>query len=96
MLSLLEKNPFPDQPPRFIRSVMYDYVFANQGDHANGYLLYGFGCSHHLFFYSQDIGGADQSGDCGGLLARWTILGRWFILCDPLCYLKATPVFLKI
>lgn len=29
VLALLEKNPFPDQPPRFVRAVLYDYRFTN-------------------------------------------------------------------
>ena len=29
VLALLEKNPFPDQPPRFVRAVLYDYHFTD-------------------------------------------------------------------
>ncbi len=29
VLALLEKNPFPDQPPRYIRAELYDYHFTN-------------------------------------------------------------------
>ena len=29
VLDLLEKNPFPDHPPRFIRAVVYDYHFTD-------------------------------------------------------------------
>ncbi len=29
VLRLLEKNPFPDHPPRFIRAVVYDYHFTD-------------------------------------------------------------------
>jgi hypothetical protein len=29
VLALLEKNPFPDKPPRFIRASFYDYHFTN-------------------------------------------------------------------
>ncbi|HZN04261.1 MAG TPA: lipase maturation factor family protein [Candidatus Polarisedimenticolia bacterium] len=31
VLALLEKNPFPDRPPRYIRSVVYDYRFSDFG-----------------------------------------------------------------
>ena len=33
VLSLLEKNPFPDAPPKYIRAVLYEYTFT---DRANG------------------------------------------------------------
>jgi lipase maturation factor 1 len=33
VLSLLEKNPFPSKPPKFIRAVLYDYHFSNYSDH---------------------------------------------------------------
>jgi len=26
--ALLEKNPFPDHPPRYVRAVTYDYKFS--------------------------------------------------------------------
>ena len=29
VLALLERNPFPDAPPRYIRSVLYDYRFTD-------------------------------------------------------------------
>jgi hypothetical protein len=29
VLALLEKNPFPDKPPRFIRAALYDYRFTD-------------------------------------------------------------------
>ncbi|MSU59077.1 MAG: DUF393 domain-containing protein [Pedosphaera sp.] len=29
VLALLEKNPFPEKPPRYIRAVLYDYRFTN-------------------------------------------------------------------
>jgi len=29
VLALLDKNPFPDKPPRFIRAALYDYRFMN-------------------------------------------------------------------
>jgi hypothetical protein len=29
VLALLESNPFPDAPPRYIRSVVYDYRFTD-------------------------------------------------------------------
>jgi hypothetical protein len=28
VLALLEKNPFPDRPPKFIRARLYDYHFT--------------------------------------------------------------------
>jgi hypothetical protein len=31
VLQLLEKNPFPENPPRFIKSVLYDYHFSDWG-----------------------------------------------------------------
>jgi len=30
VLRLLESNPFPDKPPKFIRAVMYEYEFTNR------------------------------------------------------------------
>ena len=30
MLDLLESNPFPDEAPRYIRAVLYDYRFTDQ------------------------------------------------------------------
>ena len=32
VLALLEKNPFPDAPPRLVRAVLYDYRFTHLGD----------------------------------------------------------------
>ncbi len=29
VLALLEANPFPDQPPRYVRALLYDYRFTN-------------------------------------------------------------------
>jgi len=29
VLGLLERNPFPDAPPRYVRAVLYDYRFTN-------------------------------------------------------------------
>jgi hypothetical protein len=29
VLALLEKNPFPDKPPRYVRAVLYDYHFTD-------------------------------------------------------------------
>ena len=29
MLALLERNPFPQHPPRYIRAVIYDYHFTD-------------------------------------------------------------------
>jgi hypothetical protein len=30
VLALLERNPFPEAPPRFVRGVLYDYRFTNK------------------------------------------------------------------
>jgi hypothetical protein len=30
--ALLEKNPFPDRPPRFLRAEFYDYRFTTWGE----------------------------------------------------------------
>ena len=32
VLALLEKNPFPDQPPKFLRAISDDYSFTTSGD----------------------------------------------------------------
>ncbi len=32
VLALLEESPFPDEPPRFVRAVVYDYRFTAPGD----------------------------------------------------------------
>jgi hypothetical protein len=29
VLELLEKNPFPEKPPRFLRAVLYEYHFTD-------------------------------------------------------------------
>jgi hypothetical protein len=29
---LLEKNPFPQSPPKFIRAALYDYHFTNASE----------------------------------------------------------------
>jgi hypothetical protein len=31
VLALLERSPFPDGPPRFVRAVVYDYHFTDWG-----------------------------------------------------------------
>jgi predicted DCC family thiol-disulfide oxidoreductase YuxK len=33
VLGLLEKNPFPDHPPRYVRAVTYDYRFSSWAEH---------------------------------------------------------------
>ncbi len=33
VLALLDKNPFPDHPPRYIRATLYDYTFADASTH---------------------------------------------------------------
>ena len=33
VLALLEKNPFPDHPPRYIRALSYDYKFSTWQEH---------------------------------------------------------------
>jgi hypothetical protein len=30
VLSLLEKNPFPNAPPKYIRAVVYEYHFSDR------------------------------------------------------------------
>jgi predicted DCC family thiol-disulfide oxidoreductase YuxK len=34
VLGLLESNPFPDSPPKFVRAKLYDYRFSDQSLHA--------------------------------------------------------------
>jgi len=34
--ALLEKNPFPDDPPTYIRALFYDYTYADAGEKAKG------------------------------------------------------------
>jgi predicted DCC family thiol-disulfide oxidoreductase YuxK len=36
VIALLEKNPFPDQPPVFVRARFYDYSFADSDEKAKG------------------------------------------------------------
>jgi len=33
VVALLEKNPFPDHPPRYVRAVTYDYKFSTWEEH---------------------------------------------------------------
>jgi hypothetical protein len=33
VLALLEKNPFPDHPPRYVRALTYDYKFSTWEEH---------------------------------------------------------------
>jgi hypothetical protein len=37
VLSLLETNPFPDEPPVYVRAVLYDYEFTRWGDGDTGW-----------------------------------------------------------
>jgi lipase maturation factor 1 len=32
----LEKNPFADKPPRYVRALYYDYTFASREERAEG------------------------------------------------------------
>jgi lipase maturation factor 1 len=34
--ALLERNPFPDKPPTYVRAEFYDYTYAGNDDHAAG------------------------------------------------------------
>jgi lipase maturation factor 1 len=34
--ALLEKNPFPEKPPTYVRAEFYEYTFANSGERATG------------------------------------------------------------
>jgi hypothetical protein len=34
--ALLEKNPFADKPPTYVRAQFYDYIFAGSEDKAKG------------------------------------------------------------
>ncbi len=36
VMALLAKNPFPDQPPLFVRALYYDYTYATPEEHAKG------------------------------------------------------------
>ncbi|HMP89013.1 MAG TPA: lipase maturation factor family protein [Kiritimatiellia bacterium] len=38
VLKLLETNPFPEEPPRMIRAVLYDYSFATREQNKDEYL----------------------------------------------------------
>ncbi len=31
--ALLEKNPFPDHPPRYVRAIVYEYTFSTMAEH---------------------------------------------------------------
>lgn len=34
VLGLIETNPFPDRPPRYVRAMLYDYRFTDKATHA--------------------------------------------------------------
>jgi hypothetical protein len=34
VLALLDSNPFPDRPPKFVRASLYGYRFADRSTHA--------------------------------------------------------------
>jgi predicted DCC family thiol-disulfide oxidoreductase YuxK len=34
--ALIERNPFPDKPPTYVRAEFYDYTYAGNDDHAAG------------------------------------------------------------
>jgi predicted DCC family thiol-disulfide oxidoreductase YuxK len=34
VMALLERNPFPDKPPTYVRAELYDYTYAGNDDHA--------------------------------------------------------------
>jgi predicted DCC family thiol-disulfide oxidoreductase YuxK len=34
--ALLERNPFPDKPPTYVRAELYEYTYAGKDDHAAG------------------------------------------------------------
>jgi hypothetical protein len=34
--ALLEKNPFPDKPPRYVRAAFFDYRFSDSAAKARG------------------------------------------------------------
>jgi predicted DCC family thiol-disulfide oxidoreductase YuxK len=36
VLGLMENNPFPDQPPRYVRAQFYDYRFSDSAEKASG------------------------------------------------------------
>jgi hypothetical protein len=33
VLALLDSNPFPDGPPKYVRAELYDYRFADRREH---------------------------------------------------------------
>jgi hypothetical protein len=37
VLALLDWNPFPDEPPRYVRAVLYQYHFTRSGDGTTGW-----------------------------------------------------------
>ena len=36
MTALLEKNPFPGDPPTYLRAQFYDYTYADSAEKAKG------------------------------------------------------------
>ena len=36
VLGLLEKNPFPDNPPKYLRATLYDYTFTDRASGSDG------------------------------------------------------------
>jgi hypothetical protein len=34
--ALLERNPFPDKPPAYVRAQFYDYTYTDAGGKARG------------------------------------------------------------
>ena len=36
VMTLLERNPFPEQPPRYVRAAFYDYTYADGTEKADG------------------------------------------------------------
>jgi hypothetical protein len=36
VLALMEKNPFPETPPRYVRAQFYDYRFSDRVEKASG------------------------------------------------------------
>jgi lipase maturation factor 1 len=36
VVALLERNPFPDKPPIYVRALFYDYAFAGNEEKATG------------------------------------------------------------
>jgi len=37
VMALLQRNPFPDRPPLYVRAALYDYTYADRTGKANGY-----------------------------------------------------------